>query len=185
MNLRHDIIKMRYVEEGYLPNYPFHLISDAEMCDAFIKEDGTGFFFDHYPNNFNGKYDSQYNELVSALRYHMDQLKNSSKTPSVSEYGVTYGYETDYTLPDWVYSYMLGAVIGPESEIADIHDMLVLMNRDNIDDIFTEEAAQCCLDISRKWIRKLQAPYSSHRPPTIFGETHVIKALRLQDVKSG
>lgn len=183
MNLRHDIIKMKYVEEGYLPNYPFHLISDAEMCDAFIKEDGTGFFYDFYPNIFDGKFDKEYQALTNALLYHMDQLKRSSKTPLVTEYGVTFGHKTDYTLPDWVYSYMLGAVVGPSSEIIDIHDMLVLMNRDNIDDIFTVEAAQCCLDFSKRWIKKLKASDVAHRPATIFGEPHVIKGLRLQDVR--
>lgn len=32
----HDQIKIEYVRQGYLPNYPYHLISDKEMFDAFL-----------------------------------------------------------------------------------------------------------------------------------------------------
>lgn len=39
MSLVHDLIKIKYVREGYLPNYPYHLISDSEMCDAFINNE--------------------------------------------------------------------------------------------------------------------------------------------------
>ena len=34
--LVHDLIKIKLVRAGYLPNYPYHLISDKEMCEAFI-----------------------------------------------------------------------------------------------------------------------------------------------------
>lgn len=37
MTFIHDIIKIKYIREGYLPDYPPHLISDEEMCDAFLK----------------------------------------------------------------------------------------------------------------------------------------------------
>ena len=39
MSYIHDIIKIKYVREGWLPNWPYHLISDQEMCDAFLKQD--------------------------------------------------------------------------------------------------------------------------------------------------
>jgi hypothetical protein len=63
MSLIHDIIKIKYTRLGYLPNYPYHLISDAEMFDAFINLSGTDdssgssdyverFFTDYYPNPF-------------------------------------------------------------------------------------------------------------------------------------
>ena len=32
----HDVIKQMYTLEGYLPNYPPHLISDEEMFEAFL-----------------------------------------------------------------------------------------------------------------------------------------------------
>ena len=38
--LAHDIIKITYVREGYLKNFPHHLISDEEMCVAFIQKVG-------------------------------------------------------------------------------------------------------------------------------------------------
>ena len=41
----HDTIKIMYVNMGYLPNFPFYLISDSEMIEAFRKEDG---FFNEY-----------------------------------------------------------------------------------------------------------------------------------------
>ena len=36
MSFVHDVIKIKYAREGYLPDLPYHLISDEEMCDAFI-----------------------------------------------------------------------------------------------------------------------------------------------------
>ena len=67
MSLLHDIIKIKYTRLGYLPNYPYHLISDEEMFNAFIDLDsesasGSGspsteayFFEDYYPNPFSKK----------------------------------------------------------------------------------------------------------------------------------
>lgn len=181
MSLTHDIIKMKYVEEGYLPNYPFHMISDSEMCDAFLKaanvpleenepfiadDTVTSYFLDTYPC-VDDSLGSSYNQLIDSILWHIDQLKRST--------------EDEYTLPDWVYSYMLGVVIGPESEILDIHDLLVLMNLDNIDDIFTLEASKLCLKISTNWVARFPLDTRKHRNPTIFGEPHVIKYLRLAD----
>ena len=44
----HDFIKIMYTDMGYLPNYPYYLISDEEMFDAFLRDD-QGFFNDYYP----------------------------------------------------------------------------------------------------------------------------------------
>lgn len=181
MSLTHDIIKMKYIEEGYLPNYPFHMISDAEMCDAFLKANPTGsqpglyeaddtalsYFLDTYPCNWSSDatISASYAKLIDSILWHIEQLK-ASKSP-------------EYQLPSWVYSYMLGAVIGPNSEVLDIHDMLVLMGIDNVDDVLTTEGARKCLNISTKWVSKLPSQELAHRPPTIFGEPHVIKYLRL------
>jgi len=35
--LMHDLIKLRYTGDGWLPNWPPHLISDEEMCDVFFR----------------------------------------------------------------------------------------------------------------------------------------------------
>ena len=36
MSFIHDIIKIKYSKLGYLPSYPYNLISDKEMFQAFI-----------------------------------------------------------------------------------------------------------------------------------------------------
>lgn len=175
MSVIHDIIKIKYVREGYLPNYPYHMISDEEMCNAFINDSGNDVFHYYYPC-LNSSLEDSYNDLVNAIRYHIRQL--------VSD------IEVSPSLPDWVYSYMLGSTIGPRSSVLDRHDLLVMLNLDNIDDIFTPQAAASCLEVSTNWIKKLstseQVEYNgemiSTRPPTMFGEPHVIKSLRLQQV---
>ena len=43
---------------------------------------------------------------------------------------------------------------------------------------FNAEVAMNCYKISKKWIQKLPSKHA-HRPPTMFGETHVTKSLRL------
>lgn len=166
-NLTHNIIKMQLVKYGYLPNHPYHLISDIEMCDAFMNNTGCSYFYDTYPC-VDESLRLEYDALVAAIQYHIGQLKSSS--------------DDTYRLPDWVYSYMLGTVIGPKSDILDIHDMLVLMNLDNLDDIFTLTASKECLRTSTSWLRKLPPSKLDHRPPTLFGEPHVLKSLRLQSL---
>lgn len=180
MSLTHDIIKMKYVEEGYLPNYPFHMISDSEMCDAFLKgtrstadadvyeidSSAPSYFLDTYPC-IDESLRSAYQSLINTILYHIDLLKLST--------------EAEYVLPDWIYSYMLGVVIGPNSSIPDIHDLLVLLGRDNIDDIFTLDAASACLRISTRWVARLVSTSDAHRSPTFFGEPHIIKHLRLAE----
>lgn len=163
-NLIHNIIKIKYVNEGYLPNYPYHLISDAEMCDAFISDDGTGFFFDFYPLPDDSLYD-EYIALVDALKYQISKLKQS--------------VEAEYRMPDWVYSYMLGQVISQYSDQQDKHDLFVLMNMDNVEDDFSLNISKYCLKISKTWLAKIPKEKLGVRCPTIFGEPHVIKCLRL------
>lgn len=195
----HNIIKIRYSQEGYLPNYPYHLISDGEMCDAFLyyptvddldevdpntsiedqlweafqTSERVMYFKDNYPYPFNGcerggKLVAEYRKLVEAINWHIQRLKSS----------VT----DEYELPDWVYSYMLGAVIGPMSDKRDIHDLLVLLGTDNTDDDFNDWCAQASNRASIFWMSKIPEETQKHRPPTIFGEPHVIKYLRLREV---
>src|SRR5574343_441788 len=168
----HDIIKMEYVRQGYLPNFPYHLISDQEMFDAFIVfeivvsesqakriqqgntslweapkqfvtqyklqsfeyiepellgeeshvlirggQESITIFNDlcsinndirlsdacYFSANYSMTYDSlqtDYHQLIDAICYHI-----STYLKSVNAVEVT-------TIPDWVYSYMLGSVIG-------------------------------------------------------------------------
>lgn len=184
MSLVHDVVKMKLVRSGYLPNYPYHMISDREMCDAFLQvadSDNyhvTGFFADTYPCP-DPSLSSEYTRLVNSIIYSIQQLKESN--------------DASYALPDWVYSYMLGEVIHPNSDSLDIHDMLTLMDMDNLYDELTPEIARRCLLISTAWVNKLSRNerydisadgtiLGELRPPTMFGEPHVLKALRLAQV---
>lgn len=176
-----DVVKIRFTREGYLPNYPPHLISDNEMCDAFLKygedsEDNwnafkssidASYFKDNYPL-IDSTLESEYRTLVSNIAYHLNNYKSST--------------DDNRKLPDWIYSYMLGCVISVNSSQLDIHDMLVSMDTDNIDDIYTKEAAAACYKYSQAWLGRLPSSNLDHRPPTMFGEPHVIKYLRLLDV---
>lgn len=174
MSLIHDIVKMQLVRSGYLPNYPYHMISDTEMCDAFLHTSVNragnveliGYFSDMYPC-LSDDLKQPYDALVNEILLHLNKLKLSTKD--------------SYVLPDWIYSYMLGVVVGPFSNSADIHDLLVLLNLDNIDDIFTAEAARACYKISNSWLKK-PSEDSETRYATIFGEPHVIKSLRVSRI---
>lgn len=170
MSLIHDIVKMQFVRYGYLPNHPYHMISDSEMCDAFLSRstnaDDTnlsGYFVDTYPcPSLDLK--QPYDLLIDNIVLHINRLKSSNSD--------------QYVLPDWIYSYMLGVVVGPNSNLSDIHDLLVLLNLDNVDDIFTSAAANACYEISRKWLQK-PSNDDAVRCATMFGEPHVIKSLRV------
>lgn len=163
--LIHDIIKIHYSDMGYLPGYPYHLISDIEMCDAFISADDTGYFFDNYPL-LNDSLSEAYTELVTEIKRYLQELKTTSVD--------------GYAMPDWVYSYMLGVPISINSDKLDIHDLLVPLNIDNIDDIFDADAQKSCYEISKRYVELLDI--SQYRPPTMFGEPHVLKQIRLSQV---
>lgn len=165
--LIHDIIKIVYVNQGYLPDLPYHLISDEEMFDAFIFAE-TNFFSDNYPCPRG--MEIQYNELKSAIIYHIMQYK---------AYQTTDTSISTYVIPDWVYSYMLGVVVSPTSPELDRHDLFVLLGMDNMDDEFTDAIYAEIYDKSKRWTYKLPVDEREYRPPTMFGEPHVIKSLRL------
>lgn len=216
MSLLHDIIKIKYTRLGYLPNYPYHLIDDTEMFNAFIglsdSEDNTERFFeDYYPNPFLDKdiiYDSPTGEHIS-LRGEYVRLK-AYIVNIINDYLNHLGTaeQDDYIIPDWVYSYMLGEVIyntpgePDDFEYKDIHDALLLLI-DNVfidgnriideagDDDLTQllrdnhinnkfnrlDCTRCYIE-STKYISTLT---TGIRPPTVFGEPHVIKQLRLEN----
>lgn len=162
MNLTKDSIKIKYTREGYLPNYPYHMISDEEMFKAFLDvENQSGFFYDNYPI-LEESLIPEYNALIAEMQRQINAALKSD--------------DDDIEVSDWIYTYMLGQVISVNSEKADIHDLLVLLNEDNIDDEFLPEAQRACYNISKAWVNKIAS-----RPPTMFGEPHVIKYLRLLD----
>lgn len=180
-NLLHDLIKIKYINEGYLPNTPYHQISDNEMLNAFIHndndwefgEDGDvvisiselpylhGYFIDTYPCPSDDLLES-YAELISSI--------------------VTNSYYSYKSLGkgdvNWVYSYMLGNAVGQYSSIPDKHDLLVMLGTDNTYDEYDEKSAKACLATSREYLNRIG---NNLRAPTMFGEPHVIKALRLKE----
>lgn len=176
MNISYDVIKIRLVESGYIvKNYPYHLISTAEMCDGFLTIDDesqlTGYFADFYPC-IDEELREPYDALVAAICWHLNVAKSDDK----------------YILPDWVQSYMLGAVVGPKSDVRDRHDLFVALGCDNMDDEFGLIQATKCYEVSRRWVARYGLNYQSPdgimlRPATIFGEPHVIKSLRISDVR--
>lgn len=200
MSLIHDIIKIKYTRLGYLPNYPYHLISDEEMFNAFIdlsgddSTSGSGelysetFFDDYYPNPFvdgdivvigpTGE------EISLTAEYY--RLK-SYIISCIQEYLIHQGAadESEYELPDWIYTYMLGEVIyntpDPNNQdtftYKDIYDLLKLFDATNISNEITPEICKQCYQVSTKYISTLT---TGIRPPTVFGEPHVIKQLRLE-----
>ena len=165
--LVHDVIKILYTEEGYLPYYPYHLLSDKEMIQAFIENESC-FFDDWYPLPDESMED-EYIELRSALHACCEK------------------YLSDGTeIPDWVYSYMLGKVIGPMSGQKDVHDLLVLLNMDNLYDEFTPAIYKSIYEERKKSLGssryRSKESGAGYRPPSMFGEPHVIKYLRIEQV---
>lgn len=185
------------------------MISDSEMCDAFFnKDDETkSYFHNTYPrsiaenvgpsytlrdckgkpildDNGNEIKETPYEGLERVISYYMNKLKTTR--------------DDEYVLPDWIYSYMLGDVISIHSSTLDIHDLIKPLGVDNIDDVFTPEAAKACYDKSKSWIKQHLIDVWEHndkgiianectgcqnvRPPTMFGEPHVIKSIRLDSV---
>ena len=177
--LVHDILKIKYVQLGYIKkNYPYHLISDEEMFNAFI-DLGTGFtnnlidpkvrFFDmYYPNPFDESEPlySVYGKLKDYIISCINDYLQYFGTPE----------ESSHAVPDWVYTYMLGEVVYQNSDYLDIQDTLALLKCSNNDNEFTKEACTACYNTSVKYISTLT---TGIRPPTIFGEPHVIKNLRM------
>lgn len=177
----HDLIKIKFSREGYLPNYPYHLISDEEMCNAFLPyeyddDDPTSgyedsmnaelnYFRDMYPLVHPQLLD-EYKTLVAEIAYHLNELKVSN--------------DDQYVMPDWVYSYMLDSVITVDSDQRDKHDLFIMLGTDNLEDEFDYDCCRACYAESEYCIKKLPVSRREHRPPTIFGEPHVIKSLRLK-----
>lgn len=200
----HDLIKINLIREGYLPNYPYHLISTEEMCDGFYWYLST-----HYPQpktaHSSDSITTAWETLCTAIVFYVQIMK----------------YDSKYPIPNWVYSYMLGAVIGPKSNALDIHDLILPLGVDNLDDEFTVKQETACYEVSKSWILQTKQntthkiteddivnyhlPTSETpqddmvkkylstltfytgktiqlRPATIFGEPHIIKSVRLSQL---
>ena len=197
--LIHDIIKIKYVKLGYIKkNYPYHLISDEELFNAFIDlgnddfNDKTTivnpkvrFFDDVYPNPFADQ--DMYYEKKNAAGEVVDKISLSGEYTTLKSRIVSYindylGYvgtseEADHLIPDWVYTYMLGEVVYQHSDYLDVYDTLALLGCSNYDNEFTPDACFMCYITSLGYISTLT---KGSRPPTVFGEPHVLKQLRLE-----
>ena len=68
--LIHSIIKILYTREGYLPNHPYHLISDKEMFDAFLNDTEECYFAVNFPCLYDDIIDA-YEDLITGLQYHI------------------------------------------------------------------------------------------------------------------
>lgn len=144
---------------GFLPDHPYHLISDAEMFEAFLREDG--FFATYYPCP-DEEFRTAYDELFASIQQHISDFQNGL-----------------IILPNWIYSYMLLQATTYESPEDDISYICDLANIEKPDILakFTLQVAETCYEVSKKWLQKM--PSADRRPPTMFGEPHVIKSLRL------
>lgn len=160
----HDIIKINYINEGYLPNYPYHLTTDKEMIEAFLKPD-EGYFAVNYPCIDNSLTDD-YATLLTFI------------TTKLNDY-----IDSGASIPSWIYSYMIGSVISINSEPEDIYSLESLLNLDtNLwGSEFNLQLANECLSVSKDWVKKLPSKYGN-RPPSMFGELHVIKSLRINSI---
>lgn len=169
MSLIHNTIKCKFVDEGWLPNYPFHMISDEEMCDAFLDPDNSSsdYFHVNYPC-LDPKLQDDYDALIQAIRTNIDKCKAS--------------LGSEFVLPDWIYSYMLGAVISVNSSDMDIYDLISLVGLPTNDIAFDADLSISCLKYSKLWIDRARIADPVDRPYSMFGEPHVIKCLRLNQV---
>jgi len=187
-----SVMKIKYIQEGYLPDFPYYLISRDELIDAFFStsQDSNDEFIinpnDYFHQNYflpdgfeslQSVYDVLHNTIQRLLFEWKKLNKSSVNSTEVTIDNVTYQLVRD-ELPNWIYSYMLHSVICDSSNQRDKHDLLELLQTPNMVDEFTLSAATKCKQISEQWIAKL--PLYERRPVTIFGEPHVIKSLRLQ-----
>jgi len=185
----HDCIKIQYSTMGYLPGYPYYLISDAEMFDAFMREDG--FFNDWYPCPCSGDCPCESVCPGYAEREEYPDDPSKWKTPLLQEaYNTLRQYISDTidsyqaneiaSIPDWIYSYMIGSCITYQSDELDLYYLNDLLGADTAKGApeFTTSSALACLAVSSAWLNK-QPTKLNRRPPTMFGEPHVIKSLRL------
>ena len=158
----HDVAKILYSREGYLPDYPYHMVSDKEMFDAFVN-DSNNYFADNYPCP-GEEFQEIYDNIVEQIRYHIDK----------------YLEDDTYEFPVWIYSYMIGGTIGINSDERDRHDYIELLGlTPPPTNIFDDEVYRETYSISQDVVSKLSEDVIKHRPITIFGEPDVVKQLKI------
>lgn len=213
--LVHDIIKIRYTDDGYLANYPYHMMSDREMFSAFMGNE-VNFFLDNYPcmDKTNDVLKANYYQLALSICYYTAMNEVAGQE-----------------IPDWVYSYLLGSTISINSDRLDIHDLNASLHTENADDAFTIASSSACMHESLSSLglmivnqmtsvsldeEQKQAVENKFRsviidrndgvdppvevslydiyhsvngdtvhirPITMFGEPHVLKSLRLKQMR--
>lgn len=65
---------------------------------------------------------------------------------------------------------MIGEVIGINSNVEDIHDLIKPLGVDNIDDVFTSCASQRCFNVSKNWVSKQNHSSFSGRMVCLTGK---------------
>ena len=209
----HNIIKNELSELGYLPNLPYHLISDSEMFDAFLSVQesatrdidmskdidsydtairkaannpaGLGYvvsgcmFYDYYPID---GYDFQLNNtLTQATDMSIERISSKtcySQLVQRIHYCIE-SYKLGEEIPDWVYAYMLRAVIGPKSSYDDICSLQSMLGL-TVTGEFSIETAKSCLLISRESAKSYDGPA---RPVDLY--TKYIRVNRANDGAEG
>lgn len=197
-----DIVKIHFSEAGYLPQYRPAQISDKEMCDAFLSYpnskyvDSAGvvhtrtdderwelYLNDASPSVFKDNYSVQsivgfssaepdvQSVLTSAYRVLVEGLVHQLDTYKAS-------VDDNKVLPNWVYSYMLCSTLTYTSPTLELHDLQSLMNTQKHSDVFDTVTALNCYECSKVWVSR--HAQRGARCPTIFGEPHVLKYLRLK-----
>lgn len=164
-----DTLKIKYIQSGYLPNWPYHLISDLELINAFIVNQ-SNYFDDNYKiDTKDEEIIDAYDELKANIMYHVNSCLEES---SLS------------LLPEWVFSYMIGSVVCSTSELKEIDDLIALSNLESVvpSGVFNDYLYKSNISISSDWLSKLPEEKRYHRSPSVFGEPHVIKSLRLSRV---
>lgn len=215
-NYIYDLIKIKYVREGYLQDLPYHLISDEELYDAFLSYDAetetySGYYTAIYEAPVDGVLLEYYNTLTNAIYRHLCLAKSLAGhmltefgTDTVIDFSDSYLVNSgmikvlnpdkpisqlNYTfigLPNWIYAYMLGNTISDKSDDElDYEDLLNTLHIKEYHDMLYK-----CYSISCGWLVKLPNSYIAYgdsilRPPTIFGEPHIIKAIRLEEAARG
>ena len=157
---------------GYLTGFPYHMITDKEMLDGFLRKDDEG--------NYEGYYPDYYYCPEGASQDMIDAYDTLTDTI----YRLTQSYLTDGSeIPNWVYSYMMGSTITYTTDEREINYLYQLFYSDtsSADIEFNLQLAEECFATSKEWVQKLPTKVAD-RPPTIFGEPHVIKSLRLRSV---
>ena len=202
--LIHDVIKIRMIDLGYLPDYPYHLISDFEMCNAFIDIEHCELISNNSVLDiaFHPIYDSVNSQIVDSLKFEdivPNVVHNTSDRITENKLFDDYypledsTFESEYnTLVEQIrYQLLLftnnfitqlpdwvySYMIGSAiSNSSDVIDIEDLYRLSNLPvaDTFDSKLYRACLESSENQIHRT----GEDRAPTLFGEPMVIKELR-------